>query len=192
VEIKIQVIIQLDGAENEQPVVEEIICLTREELRSETVGLNLLEAKEILASIQKTLVTQQVEQFIKQNQNCPVCNDLYAKKGEHNLVYRTLFGKLDLKSPRFYHCWCQKAKTKSFSPLAGLLPERTAPEFLYLQSKWAGLMSYSVTAKLLEEVLPFEKAISTATLSQTVQKVAERSESELGKEAVSFIEGCPL
>jgi hypothetical protein len=52
-------------------------------------------------------------------------------------------------------------------------------------------MSYSVTAKLLEEVLPLDTAVSTATLSQTVQKVAERSERELGKEAISFIEGCP-
>jgi hypothetical protein len=131
VEIKIQVLIQLDG-------VEEIICLTREELTPETVGLNLIEAKEILAGIQKTLVSQQVEQFSKQNQHCPVCSDAYAKKGEHKLVYRTLFGKLNLKSPRFYHCRCQKAKTKSFSPLAGLLPERTAPEFLYFKASGQG------------------------------------------------------
>jgi hypothetical protein len=50
---------------------------------------------------------------------------------------------------------------------------------------------YDVTGKLLEEVLPLEKAVSTATLSHTVQKVAERSESEVGKEAISFTFGCP-
>jgi hypothetical protein len=77
------------------------------------------------------------------------------------------------------------------SPLAKLLPERTAPEFTYLQTKWAAVMSYGRTAQLLEEVLPLEKRISTATLSAHVQQIATRVDGELGDEQSSFIEGCP-
>ena len=76
------------------------------------------------------------------------------------------------------------------SPLANLLPERTAPEFVYLQTKWAAVMSYGRTAEFLEEVLPLEKRISTAVLSGHVQHVATRLDSELGDEQWSFIEGC--
>jgi len=40
---------------------------------------------------------------------------------------------------------------KTFSPLAGLLTEHTAPELLYLESKFAALVSYGLTADLLQE-----------------------------------------
>src|SRR5216683_1436496 len=49
--------------------------------------------------------------------------------------------------------------------LAELQTERTAPEFAYLQTKWASVMSYGRTAELLEEVLPLEKRMSTVVLS---------------------------
>jgi hypothetical protein len=78
---------------------------------------------------------------------------------------------------------------RSESPLAELLPERTAPELLYLQTKWASLMSYGLTVDLLGEVLPIH--ISQATVFRNVQQVAERLESELGDEQYTFIEGCP-
>lgn len=52
-------------------------------------------------------------------------------------------------------------------------------------------MSYGRTAELLEEVLPLDKRISTAAISQHVLQVATRVDSELGDEQCSFIEGCP-
>jgi len=115
----------------------------------------------------------------------------YLHKDQPKIVYRTLFGKLKLKSPRFFSCKCQPAKSNTFSPLAQLLTERSAPEFVYLQSKWSALMSYGMTGSLLQEVLPLDKPVCPATLRQNVQKVAERRESELGSEEFSFIKGCP-
>jgi hypothetical protein len=125
-----------------------------------------------------------------------------VKNGSHQLTFRTLFGTMKLASQRFFTCACQKARISilgqkdkmqqqkkpqmSFSPLANLLPERTAPEFVYLQTKWAAVMSYERTAKFLEEVFPLEKRISTAVLSQHVEQVATRIDGELGDEQSSF------
>lgn len=75
-----------------------------------------------------------------------------------------------------------------------LLPKRTLPEFQYLQTKWAAQMSYGLTASMLEEVLPLDKRVSTATISAQVARVADRVERELeeaGEEQAMFIEGCP-
>jgi hypothetical protein len=47
------------------------------------------------------------------------------------IVYRTLFGKIELSSPRLFHRQCQPQSIRGFSPLAELLVERTAPELLY-------------------------------------------------------------
>lgn len=63
--------------------------------------------------------------------------------------------RLHLQSNRLFHCSCQEHLTRSFNPLAILLPERTSPELLYLESKYASLMSYGLSVKLLEELLPF-------------------------------------
>ena len=104
--------------------------------------------------------------------------------------HRTLFGKLQLQSLRLYHCVCQPHPTRTFSPLAQLLSERTSPELLYLESKFASLMSYGLTVKLLQEVLPIEKAINTATVRNHVHGVAQRIDGELGEERVFFIDGC--
>src|SRR5713226_1164315 len=195
----LQVVIE-DGDTTPESAAAKVISLERnvEDLGPSTLGLKLDEAKEILAEIQTALVTAQATRFLGHQCSCPDCGTPYLKNGTHQLTFRTLFGTIKLASQRFYTCSCQQAKTRrqtqkqiSFSPLAKLLPERTAPEFAYLQTKWAAIMSYGRTAQLLEEVLPLEKRISTAALSQHVHQVATRVDGELGDEQCSFIEGCP-
>ena len=39
-----------------------------------------------------------------------------------------------------------------------LLTENTSPELLYLESKWASLVSFGVTVDLLKDVLPIDRA----------------------------------
>ncbi len=195
----LQVVIE-DEDHHTPPLIKEVFRLERkgEDLRPETLGLSLDEAKEVLAEIQTTLVTAQAARFLEQQSSCPDCGMPYPKNGTHQLPFRTLFGTIKLMSQRFYTCSCHQAtmrrqgqKQISVSPLAKLLPERTAPEFAYLQTKWAAVMSYGRTAQLLSEVLPLEKRISTATLSGHVKAVATRMDGELGDEQSAFIEGCP-
>jgi hypothetical protein len=183
----LQVVIE-DEDHHMPPIVKEVFSLERksEGLCPETLGLSLDEAKNVLAEIQTTLVTAQAACFLEQQSFCPDCGMPDPKNGTHQLTFRTLFGTIKLASQRFYTCSCPQAKARrqgqkqiSFSPLANLLPERTAPESLYLQTKWAAVMSYGRTAELLEEVLPLEKRISTATLSEHVRQVATRVDGEL-------------
>lgn len=61
---------------------------------------------------------------------------------------------------------------------------------MYLESKFAGLMSYGLTVSVLSEVLPLGTAISTTGVRRHVHAVAQRLESELGEERFSFIDTC--
>lgn len=184
--VKIQVIIESEG--NETPITDEIASLQREDLTAETLGLTLAEAKELLASVQEKMVQYHTEEYIQQQRNCPQCGKARTTKGQHEIVFRSLFGKLKLNSPRLYTCSCQPQSQRSFSPLAECLSERTAPELLYLQTKWASLMSYGLTVDRLEEVLPIKTNV--ATVYREMHKAAERTESELGNEQYSFIDSC--
>jgi hypothetical protein len=184
--VKIQVIIESDN--NEAPITDEIACIQRGSLSPETLGMNLTEAKDLLANVQATMVKEQAEEYIERQRKCPHCGRTLPQKGCHEIVFRSLFGKMTLQSPRFYTCPCQTQEKQSFSPLAELLSERTAPELLYLQTKWASLMSYGLTTDLLEEVLPIQASI--ASVFRNTHTVAERIEGELGDEQYMFVEGC--
>jgi hypothetical protein len=173
------------------PVVHEVATLERGPLQPDGLGLTLAEAKDLLRRVQETMVTAQVAAFEAQQECCPNCGRARRRNGRHEIVYRTLFGKLRLDSSRFYTCPSQGAAPRaSVSPLAERLPERTAPELAYLESKFAALMSYGLTVELLAEILPLGAELAKTSVRRQVQCVAERAESELGDEQFSFIEGC--
>jgi hypothetical protein len=186
--VRIQVVIEPD--QGVPPVVQEVATLERGPLQPDGLGLTLAEAKDLLRGVQETMVAEQVAEFVAQPECCPDCGRQRPRKGRHEIVYRTLFGKLRLDSPRLYACSCQESDRASVSPLAKLLPERTAPELAYLEAKFAALMSYGLSVDLLAEILPLGDELNKTSVRRQVQRTAERSESELGAEQVSFIEGC--
>src|SRR5262245_15277034 len=126
--VRVQVIIETQAGEPAD--VYDIGCIQREELRPETLGLTLAEAKTVLERIQQRLVEQQATEYLRTQRYCPQCGNKCHQKGDHTLTVRTLFGKLRLKSPRLYHCQCQPHPAQTFSPLAERLPERSTPELL--------------------------------------------------------------
>lgn len=188
--IRVQVLIESDQ-EATPPHVEEVACFEREHLSPETLGLRLEEAKQMLAGVQQVMAESQVEDYLEQQRQCSHCGQLLACKGHHQISVRTLFGKLTLSSPRLYTCSCWPQEKRSWSPVAVLFPDRSTPELLCQEVRWASLLSYGVTVKLLGDLLPMEHQLSTSTISRHVHQVAERLEGELGEEQSSFIEGCP-
>ncbi len=186
--VRIQVVVESEAGD--QPVVREVATLERGPLQPDGLGLTLAEAKALLRGMQETMVAEQVAEFMAHQECCPECGRQRPRKGRHEIVYRTLFGKLRLDSPRLYACPCQEKDRASVSPLTGLLPERTAPELAYLEAKFAALMSYGLSVDLLAEILPLGEELSKTSVRRQAQRTAERSESELGSEQVAFIEGC--
>src|SRR5258706_1370102 len=185
--IKIQITVESD---KNQGVVQEVAHLDRGTLRPETLGMTLAEARAILAGIERTVVEQQAGEFRVQQRTCSHCGHERSCKGRHHIVFRTPFGKLRLESPRLYHCQCESDERTSFSPLAELLQERSSPELLYLETKFAALVSYGLTVELLQEVLPIGQELSTTAIRQRVSQTAQRLEDELGEEHDVFIGGC--
>jgi hypothetical protein len=188
--MKANVHVVIESDEGTTEAIENIIHLERGDLHPEGLGLTLAEARTLLQNMQRAMVEQQVVQYLEQQGWCLKCEKKRNRKGAHDIVYRTLFGKLRLRSIRLFHCGCQSVQTKSFSPLAQLLSERTAPKLLYLESKFASLISYGLTVDLLQEVLPIGQEINAATVRNNMHHVSQRIEDELGEERVVFIDGC--
>ena len=189
--IKVQLIIESGNGSTE--VVNQIEEWQRDEpLQASNLGLTLAESKKLLGNIQKTFVEEQINQYKQEQSRCLDCDRELLRRGSHSLTYRTLFGTLKLNSPRLFYCDCKEREQKSFSPLATLLSKRTSPERLYLESKFASLMSYGLTVKILEEILPLEGKLNAASVRNNLHAIAQKVESELGEEEFMFANGCEM
>ncbi len=104
---------------------------------------------------------------------------------------RRSFGDVPVASPRLKRCRCGGAGTGTFSPLSDLFGAHVAPEMLYLETKWASLVSFDATVGLLKDVLPVGATLNAETVRNHLHQVANRMEGELGEEQFSFIEGTP-
>src|SRR4051794_15929322 len=166
----------------------ELLLLDKSDDRLEALGLSLAEAKTLLAGVQQRLVTAQAASFAARHRGCPLCGRRRRSKGPSPIVFRTAFGTVPLASPRFHRCGCQPADPQTFSPLTALFTEHTAPELLYLETRWASLLSYGLTAELLKEVLPIGRGANASSIRSHLHRVAARHEAELGAEPPSVRE----
>jgi hypothetical protein len=186
----VQVIVYPDDDTEASPVVREVFAADRDDLAPGTLGLQLAEAKDLLAAVQDTVAGQQASAAITKQVACPDCGRARRHKDTRTIVVRSLFGALRLASPCWWHCGCRDQPARTFQPLAGLLPERTTPELAYLQARFAALVSYGLTADLLGELLPLGRRLHPAVVRRQTQAVAQRLEDELGEERPSFIDTC--
>jgi len=170
--------------------VQEVVRIERDEVAMETLGLTLAEGKLILKRIQEGVVQEQIQDALLRRRNCPECGQARHRKGHPDITIRTLFGNIELQSPRLEHCRCPPHAEKTFRPVQAILPEHTSPEMLYLEVKWSSLLPYEISCDLLHEVLPVNEKLSAVTMRHHRFEVAERMEQELGEERPCLMEGC--
>jgi hypothetical protein len=152
------------------------------------IGLSIEEGKTVLLGIQRKVVAAQCEAFCIKRAHCTCCDRKFRGKGRGQIRYRTVFGDIAVESPRLYSCQCHNGSAKTFSPLNELLPDHIAPELLWLETKWASLVSFGVTSDLLKDVLPIDARFNPDTIRRHLGRVATRMETELADECYSFIE----
>lgn len=193
--MKFKMRILVESDDGNEILLAENIEFERGKSSLESLGLSLAESKELLRKTQQTVVKEQVREFLKESEICLHCRRKRLSKGKHRIVYRTLFGKMELDSPRLFYCHCELEKelpqAQTFSPLAIALPERTSPELLYLEAKFGARISYDLSRQLMAEVLPLHEKFNHATIRNHLHRIGERLEGELGDDKGMYIDGCP-
>jgi hypothetical protein len=187
--VKLQLVICHDDSHEE--TVTDVITLNKNNKRIEHLGLSLAESKQLLGTIQRQILQQQVTTFLDTHSTCPDCGAPLDLKARGSKSFRTLFGTFKFYSPRLKQCDCKRRKTASFRPLSALLTEPVAPELLYMEAKWSSLVSYGLSLDALQDFLPLDLSLDVKTVRYDTLKVAKRLEAELGEDQSSFIEGEP-
>jgi hypothetical protein len=95
--MKVRIQLVFEAEDGKPEVIEEVGQLQRGPLRASELGLSLAEAKSLLHGMQQSMVAEQVDQYLGQFKICTLCGAARTKKGQHTVVYRTLFGKRTMK-----------------------------------------------------------------------------------------------
>jgi hypothetical protein len=174
--VKLQLVISHDDGHEE--TVTDVITLTKNHQRIEHLGLSLAESKQLLGTLQRHILQQQVTTFLDTHSTCPDCGTPLQLKARGNKSFRTLFDICKFSSPRLEHCDCKRRKTASFRPLSALLTEPVAPELLSMEAKWSSLVSYGLSLDALQDFLPLDLSLDVKTVRYDTLKVAKRLEAE--------------
>ena len=67
----------------------------------ETLGLGLADSKALRARLQDQIVTRQVQSLSTAERRCEVCGSNRSIKDYHDVQYRSLFGSVVVKVPRW-------------------------------------------------------------------------------------------
>jgi hypothetical protein len=186
--MRIEIQLRIVGDDDSVISVDKVLHLDKSDDRLEAVGLSLSEGKAVMAGIQERVVTAQAASFLDRHRCCSGCGRALLSKGPGWIQFRTAFGTIPLNSPRFHRCRCQPSARKTFSPLGELFTERTAPELLYLETRWASLVSFSLAAELLNDLLPIGSTANACTIRRHMHKVAARHDADLGGEQPSGLD----
>jgi len=188
--MQVRIMLQIVGDDGTIGGTEEIAALTKITEGAEDLGLSLAESKTLLTAAQQRIVEAQVNGWLEKHRHCPISGRKLRCKGSYPVTFRTLFGDVQLKSPRFYVLKERRTNgPATISPLTQLLPGHVAPERLYLETRWASLVPYAAAADFLADVLPVESGVNATTVRQHVLRAAERMEADLAEQRASFTEG---
>jgi hypothetical protein len=98
---KVQLVVCAE--DGQEDTVYELTVLEKDCQQIEHLGLTLVEAKQLLATLQHHLLERRATAFVAAQSQCPHCSKALGIKGQHTRTFRTLFGTVTLTSPRIYH-----------------------------------------------------------------------------------------
>ena len=174
----------IEGVKGGEPLTETIGVVERDADGAPASGLGLFlrETHALLRQLQAIVLRGQVAQFVERASRCRQCGGQLATKDSKTVVYRTAFGKARLDSPRLYSrcsgCGACASAQASFSPLTEALPERTHPQWLWLQSRYASVMSYRLAQVFLRDAFPAGKSLPVSSVKANLRHVGQRLDAE--------------
>jgi hypothetical protein len=140
------------------------------------IGMTLQEGHKLLREAQQVFAQAYVGNWLCRRSVCDWCRATYSHKDMRTVVYRTVFGRVDLPSPRWLECLCKChvfGRQPTWSPMTAALPQRVSPQLEQLQVRVAAHLPYAQAVALLKDVLPLEDCTSVSGTKNRVRAVAD-------------------
>ncbi len=83
-----------------------------------------------------------------------------------------------------------KSDTKTVSLLSDWAGDYSHPALKYIETRWASMISYEMTTRLLKDILPVGHSLNASTVRNHLCQVAQRLDAEAEAHS-GFLSGCP-
>jgi hypothetical protein len=134
------------------------------------LGLTLLEAKQLLGSVQRAIVAGQTDSHGMLRPDCQSCGGRCHVKDRRAHRIATLFGEMTVRLPRFLCTTCHHTETG-----VGWPPRcRSTPELDQLQAHLSALMTYRVATGVLQHLLPIDAGRSHETFRRRTLLIGQQ------------------
>ncbi|MCR2507219.1 ISKra4 family transposase, partial [Salmonella enterica] len=100
------------------------------------------------------------------------------------------FGVIPVSGLRVYRCRCEESDTKTVSLLSDWAGDYSHPALKYIETRWASMISYEMTTRLLKDILPVGHSLNASTVRNQLCQVAQRLDAEAEAHS-GFLSGCP-
>ena len=97
---------RLEGGETSETEATIVAVVERKDRSVADLGLTLAEGRALLAEVRSLLVSEQTAGWLESQLACHRCGSMLAHKDAQSIVLRTVFGKVDVPSPRLRACSC--------------------------------------------------------------------------------------
>jgi hypothetical protein len=136
-----------------------------------TLGLSLANGKAILSQLQMQVVSAQIAAINAQHRLCPVCQSQRRIKDYHEVNFRSLFGKVCVRVPRFdsRSCPCRSDVAAPHQRQRWI-----SAEFEFVQSQLAATLPYARSAKILGLLLPVAAGNAVSTVREHLLAIGRR------------------
>ena len=98
--MRVSILLQIIGDDGAIRPTEEVAAFEKVTERPEDLGLSIAEGKTMLAAVQARTVLAQATTWSQRRRCCSACGERRRSKGSYPLVFRTLYGDVELNSPR--------------------------------------------------------------------------------------------
>ena len=160
-------ILRLVAAGGEGPCVNIMKISKPDELGDiANLGLTLTEAKQLLARVQHEISIAQAREHAVRRPVCPCGDGVCRVKDYRDHAVATLFGQVILRLRRFCCAMCGRIETSINWPSHC----RSTPELDRLRAHLSAVMTYRVSADLLEHMFPVDAGVDPRTLRRHTLK----------------------
>lgn len=138
------------------------------------LGCSLKDGKTIMAEIQRIVVQREIDLYLEFRRVCLDCHSRRQIKDRRTRKIETVFGIIEIESPRYRICQkCHPYTDFTSTPVSEIIPNRATPELMRLSAKLGALMPYRQAAEVLSTFLPDQTAKRFTTLRNRTLKVGK-------------------
>jgi hypothetical protein len=143
------------------------------------IGLSISDGKRIMSTLQELVVKQELATYAIARRICPSCERFRPVKDYTTRKIRTVFGTVEVKSPRWMLCQrCHPGLCMALTALDGICPDRATLELMELTARLGSMVPYRKAGELLAEFLPIEPTVGHVTVRNRTLKVGSRLEEQ--------------